>query len=188
MVDYCDVSLLDNSTGVLTDEILSKSIECVFGSQETDVIKAVNMMNQQILPTYSEKTNTMLLMNNSYNSTSYVKDDLLTKKTDVERMNQSARRDIHKVRYAFLQKRRQAAYYRFMSGVIQSLIVICALAAILVAFYKLDKLTPKMLTAGIMTMVALFLVVIAVIIKNNLTRRPDDWNKFYFTPNNPTTQ
>lgn len=184
-MDYCDISLLNNSTGVLSDEVLKNSIDCVLGTSETDVIKTVNVINQQILPAYSERTNTMVLMNSSYNSSSYVKDDLLSKKSEVERMNQLARNNIHKVRYSYLQKKRATEYYKFMSGVFQSLIVIAVLSAILAAFYKMGKLSSTMLTAGIAAMVALFLMVVAVIVKNNLTRRPDDWNKFYFTPNNP---
>lgn len=184
-MDYCDISLLNNSTGVLSDEVLKNSIDCVLGTSETDVIKTVNVINQQILPAYSERTNTMVLMNSSYNSSSYVKDDLLSKKSEVERMDKLARSNIHKVRYSYLQKKRAVEYYKFMSGVIQSLIVIAALSAILAAFYKLGSLSGTMLTAGISIMVALFLMVVAVIVKNNLTRRPDDWNKFYFAPNNP---
>lgn len=186
-MDYCDVSALTNSTGTLSEEAALNLIECIFGSQETDMIKAVSVMNQSILPTYSEKTNTMLLMNNSYNTTTYMKDDLMSKKTEVEKLNSDVRRNIHNVRYAYLQKRREAAYYRFMSGVIQALIVICAISAMLFVLYKAKYISTTMLGAGIATIVALTLIVIAVIIKNNMTRRPDDWNKFYFAPSNPST-
>jgi len=186
MANNCDITLLNNSTGILTDEVLNNSINCVLGSSDTDIIKTMNIVNQQILPAYSEKTNTMLLMNSSYNSSSYVKDDLLTKQAEVEKQNQQARNSIHKTRFAYLQKKRMAEYYKFMSGVIQALIVIVALSAILASLYKMKKLSTMAMSAGIMTMVLLLLLVLAVLIKNNLTRRPDDWNKFYFAPNNPS--
>lgn len=188
MANNCDISLLNNSTGVLSDEVLNNSINCVLGSSEMDVIKTMNIVNQQILPAYSEKTNTMLLMNSSFNSSSYVKDDLEGKKQDVEKQKQKARNSVATVRYNFMQKRRTAEYYRFMSGVTQALIVIVAFSAILASMYKLKKISTMWLSAGIMIMVALLLLVVAVIIKNNLTRRPDDWNKFYFAPNNPSAR
>lgn len=185
MANNCDITLLNNSTGVLSDEVLNNSINCVLGSSDMDVIKTMNIMNQQILPAFSEKTNTMLLMNSSFNSSSYVKDDLNSKKAEVEKQNQRARNSIHKVRFSFLQKRRMAEYYKFMSGIIQALIVVVALSAILASLYKVKKIPTMWLSAGIMTMIALLLLVVALLVKNNLTRRPDDWNKFYFAPNNP---
>lgn len=185
MADNCDITLLNNSTGILSDEVLNNSINCVLGSSEMDVIKTMNIINQQVLPAYSERTNTMLLMNSSYNSSSYVKDDLLSKKDQVRKQDVQARNSIHKVRYSYLQKKRAAEYNKFLSGVIQSLIVIVALSAILASLFKLKKITHMWLGVGIMTMVALFLLVVAVIVKNNLTRRTDDWSKFYFSPNNP---
>lgn len=186
MADNCDITLLNNSTGVLSDEVLNNSINCVLGSSQMDVIKTMNIINQQILPAYGERTNTMLLMNSSYNSSSYIKDDLQTKKQEVEKQNERARNSIHKVRFSYLQKKRSAEYNKFMSGIIQALIVIVALSAILAALYKLQKLPTSWLATGILTMVALFLFVVALIVKNNLTRRTDDWSKFYFAPNRPS--
>lgn len=185
MATNCDISLLNNSAGTLSDDVLNNSINCVLGSSEMDVIKTMNIMNQQILPAYSDKTNTMLLMNSSYNSSSYVKDDLTSKHVEVEKQNEKARNNVAKVRFSYMQKKRATAYYKFLSGVMQSLIVIVALSAVLASMYKLKQVTVGWLSAGIMTMVCLLLIVVAIIVKNNLTRRPDDWNKFYFAPSNP---
>lgn len=185
MADNCDITLLNNSTGVLSDEVLNNSINCVLGTSDMNVIKTMNIINQQLLPAYSERTNTMLLMNSSYNSSSYVKDDLLSKKEAIQNQNNKARNDIHKVRFAYLQKKRTAAYNKFMSGIIQAMIVIVAISAILQSLHKLGKISTGWFSAGIMIMLALFLFVIAIIVKNNLTRRTDDWNKFYFAPSKP---
>lgn len=182
----CNAELLLNSTGIVDSSALAKAISCVMGDTTAQSDNAMTILRQHIIPAYSDATSTMVLMNTSYNNSAYVRDDINTRKLEMERMSQSTRNNIHKVRYTYMQKRRQAAYYTFMSGVMQSLIVIVSLSAVLASMYKLGLLSPKMLAAGVMTMVLLFLLVIAVIIKNNLTRRPDDWHKFYFAPNNPS--
>lgn len=190
MSSDCDFAIFNNSTGIMSDELVSKAMQCVFDTNTSDLesVKTMNLINNHILPKYEEKTNTMMLMNSSYNSSTYIKEDLDSKRAEVEHINALARKNIHKVRYSYLQKRRETAYYRFMSGVIQSLILIIAVSAILIAFYKMGKLSPILMGACIVSIVAIFLIVIAIIIKNNLTRRPDDWSKFYFAPTRPDTK
>lgn len=182
----CNVNLLNQSTGQINTDYLGSVMNCVMGDSTIEVTKALSYLKELLIPKYSENTNTMMVMNKSFTSSSYVKDDLEHKKNELQHMNSMTRSSIHKVRYNYMQKQRKAAYYEFMSGVVQSLIVIVALSAVLASMHKLKLISAMWLGAGIMTMVALFLLVVAVLVKNNLTRRPDDWSKFYFAPNNPT--
>ncbi len=180
-------TIVQSSTGALSPSVLA--YELGVHDQSSIVKDVIDHLQLESVPNYSAGTQTVLMMNNSYNSASYMKDDLQEKLNAASSINAQARVGIHKMRAVYMQKKNTIGYMTFISGVVQALIVIACLTAVLAALYMNAADQNKMwYIAGACAIFAMFLVVVAVIIKNNYTRRPDDWNKFYFTPNKPSRE
>lgn len=177
------MSVVTNSQGIIDNSTVVDSLNTL--NDTTFLQNTVKLINDQVVPKYSMNTNVAMLMNDSYNNAEYMAKDLQVKKQDAYTINEKTKTGVHKVRFTFLQKRHQAAYNRFISSVIQATIIVISITAIIASMYKLERLPPRFVGVSIFVLIALFLLVLAVIIKNNMTRRTDDWNKFYWQPNVP---
>lgn len=182
-------TIVQSSTGALSPSVLA--YELGVHDQGSHVKDVIDHLQLESIPNYSTGTRTLLMMNNSYNSASYMKDDLQSKLQNASSINAQARVGIHKMRAVYMQKKNTIGYLTFISGVVQALVVIACLSAVLAALYmsaSSQNQNKMWYIVGACVIFALFLTVVAVIVKNNYTRRPDDWNKFYFTPNKPSRE
>lgn len=171
------------STGEITQETLDNAMQSIFSTRQT-AYDFRDVLNNEIIPMYSDTTNFMVVMNNSYNNATYINNDFVSKKEEAGRIHQKTRNGVAKERDVFFQQKHTIGYNRFLSGMIQALIVIVAISGIMFGLWAVGKISVKMLGAVVTVMVMCFLIVLAIVIKNNLTRRSDDWTKFYFAPYN----
>lgn len=169
------------STGEITQETLDSLMGNLFSSRQT-ASDIRDILNNEIIPMYSDTTNFMMVMNNSMNSANYIHDDFQVKKAEAERVHKSTTNSVAKQRATYFEKKRTIGYNTFMAGVIQALIIVMGISGILFGMWSVGKLGTKALGAVVAVMMACLLLVVAVMVKNNLTRRVDDWNKFYFSP------
>ena len=179
-------NLIGSSIGNATHDIIENELNSLL--QSNDIVHdVVIQLKDNIIPAYSDNTNVLLMMNNSYNSAAYISGDLKSKQQHAESLNKQSRSGIHTMRNVYMQKQYTIGYTRFLSGVVQSLVVIVCVIGILISLQKPGKIPSKQwLIIGCLVIAGLFLLVLAAIIKNNMTRRPDDWSKFYFFPSQPT--
>lgn len=183
----CQSFMIYDANNKITETNYTGFINCLSTNHQLNSNQIRTYLTNQIIPDYMNSTMQIISLNNAHVSTNYLKNDLIQKNVESIAMNKKAINNVEKVRYSYLQKKRTSAYYKFMSGIIQSLIIIIAISSILFIFYKNKKLSPMLLGAAISIIMAMFLIVVAILIKNNMTRRQDDWGKFYFAPNNPSS-
>lgn len=169
------------STGEITQETLDSAMESIFATKQT-AADFRDILNNEIIPMYSDTTNFMVVMNNSFNSANYIHDDFQQKKTEAQRIHEKTKNNVAKEREVFFQQRRTIGYNTFLSGMIQALIVVVGVSGIMFGLWGVNKISTKMLGAVVSIMLMCLLLVLAILVKNNLTRRVDDWNKFYFSP------
>ena len=141
-------------------------------------------LQQQLIPDFTKMLETLLMMNTSYNNTQYINKDMKAKAIDAMNKERLTRSSVHKSRYSYMQKKYTIGNNNFMTGVFQGSILIACIVAALVAFYKMKSLSKMFVALIVSIVVAAFLFVVALLAKNNMTRRVDDWNKFYFGPYN----
>lgn len=171
------------STGEITQETLDNAMANIFSAKQT-AADFRDVMNNEIIPMYSDTTNFMVVMNNSFNNATYINSDFAQKKDEADRLHNRTKNGVAKERDNYFQQKRTIGYNSFMSGMIQTLILIISVSGILFGLWAVGKISTTMVGAVVSVMVMCFLIVMAIVIKNNLTRRPDDWNKFYFAPYN----
>ena len=136
----------------------------------------------QLLPNFTEMVQKMLMVNTSYNNTQYINDDLKAKAIDAVNKERLTRSSVHKTRYSYMQKKYTIASNNFMIGIFQGSILVACIAASLLAFYKMKSLSKGFVLLTVCIIVAAFLFIVALIMRNNMTRRVDDWAKFYHGP------
>jgi ABC-type dipeptide/oligopeptide/nickel transport system permease component len=126
----------------------------------------------------------VLMMNTSYNTSQYINNDVKAKAIDALNKERLARSGVHKARYSYMQKKYTIGSNKFMTGVFQGSILVACIAATLIAFNKMKSLGTMFVALTVAIVVAMFLFIVAMMARNNLTRRVDDWDKFYFGPHN----
>ena len=142
---------------------------------------------QQLIPDFTKMIESLLMMNTSYNNTQYINKDMKAKAIEAMNKERLTRSSVHKSRYSYMQKKYTIGNNNFMTGVFQGSILVTCIVVALFAFYKMKSLSKMFVLLIGCIVVAAFLFVVALLAKNNMTRRVDDWNKFYFAPYNMTS-
>lgn len=164
--------------------VMESTFNNVIQQTQNDVGSLREVFTQRVLPFFSQMLVTVLMMNTSYNNTSYISQDMESKAKDAKQKENLTRSSIHKARFSYMQKKYKIGYNKYVTGVLQGAILVACVAGSLIAFQRMKKLS-GMFTGLVVGVIALmFLIIIAVIAKNNMTRRVDDWDKFYFAPYN----
>lgn len=148
-----------------------------------DVTGIRDSITQDILPAISHGLNDTMLLNTSLNSTNYIKKDLDSKLTGVKNNQNTAQNNLVKTRYSYMQKVNAIQQYKFWIYVMVGAIFVACVAFVLLAMNKM----PAWLNYSIISFVAfVYCFIVLLALKNNSNRHNDDWNKFYFSPYQPT--
>jgi hypothetical protein len=165
-----NVAYTTSFPGYTRDDLAS--IEEVF---ETMDIKYQTML--QNIQSANDMTNINSYMGNMYDAES--KRITSLKNTSVN--------NVFKMRQTYMTTKYAVAYNQFISKVLMFTLTILVMCAILgcLAVWPATKPTIAITIAicGAITIVVIYLIILALFYHRMLERRKDDWNKFYF--NNP---
>jgi hypothetical protein len=139
-------------------------------------------IRNQVIPKITHSLNDTMLLNTSLNSTHYIKKDLDGKLSGVVHHQGIAQSNLTKTRYNYMQKTNAISVYRFWINVIVGAIFVACCAFVLLGANKMSAWLNYSII-GFITFVYVIIVLLAL--RNNSSRRNDDWNKFYFGPYQP---
>lgn len=148
-----------------------------------DVSVFREIIRNQLIPQVAHSLNDTMLLNTSLNSTNYIKNDLDGKYAGVVERQGIAQANLAKTRYNYLQKANTIAAYRFWINVIVGAIFVACSAFVILGANKMAAWLNYSII-GFVTFV--YVVIVLMALKNNSSRRNDDWNKFHFGPYQPT--
>jgi hypothetical protein len=168
---------------------MQQYLQEVLGStgSSDDIAQVRTLVSGKVLPLFNNMLMSTLMLNTSYNSTKYVADDVKAKQLDASIQEQRLRNNISKVRYSFIQKKYIVSYNNFISGCIQGAIIVFSISAILIGLWFQERISSTIAAIIIGIVVITYLIMVAVLVSNNMYRRKDDWNKFYFGPYDPSS-
>jgi hypothetical protein len=173
---------LGQNADVRTPEIRSDLDAWSFPGHTKDQLAQIENVFNTSRQQYMKETGDMKMLNNLANVSAYVSGSVVKEYDRLSYLRERSFSNVHKMRQHYMLKQYDVYYTRFQSGVIQfSLFVACVCGFILM--YTLKEENPMSNTVAfsiIASMVAFYLLVLIVFIKDMLTRRKDDWNKFYF--------
>ena len=168
--------------------VFSSNLTATLSNKNLDnVIQVRSLLEQQVLPYFSQMLFTTLMMNTSYNSTKYITNDMENKAKDAREKETKARNSIGKARYNYFQKKYTISYNKFISGVLQGAILTVAICAVLAGLHLNGMLSSTIVAVLVSCIVLVYMIILAILLKNNSNRRKDDWNKFYFAPFTPSS-
>ena len=143
-------------------------------------------LQQSSMSSFDSALQNALVMNTSYASTQFIKNDMELKKLDAEKKEKITRNEISKARYKLMQKQYTINSNNFISGVLQGLLLLLAIITIMICFMRLGKLSSTMAIILSVLLSCIYLFIVLLLVRNNYQRRKDDWTKFYFAPYQPS--
>jgi lipopolysaccharide export LptBFGC system permease protein LptF len=173
--------------GMLSSGAYSAS-PSTFSSAVTDNMFGANNQNQQNIVNavmldiekYLVGTNQAIVLNDITNTNDYVYDTVNNEKTRTDTLKKKTGSMINRTRQSFLQKRYRIEYNRFVTSMLMFMTLTVLVVACMFGLMKQDHVN-LLVAAGVSSIaVFFFLIAVLVYIKNNQTRRKDDWSKYYF--------
>ena len=131
---------------------------------------------------YFEQTKDIMMLNDFRNSTTYLTDVMGSETQRITRLKAKTIDQVHKIRQSYLMKKYRIAYNIFVANIIQfTLFVVIVFAVMFTMRVTYPSLVGTTLALSVsLTVLAIYLLILMVVIKNHQTRRKDDWNKFYY--------
>jgi lipopolysaccharide export LptBFGC system permease protein LptF len=130
---------------------------------------------------YLLDTNQNLMLNDVYNTNMFLKESMSKEMERTSSLRNKTFNDIHKTRERYMRSQYDIQYYNFIAAVMQGTMFIILCIALLLAFYKQKKISIKIGSIIVGILVLIYVIIVLMYIKQNQSRRKDDWNKFYFT-------
>lgn len=152
----------------------------VFGNTLDNSTTIINSVVADI-EQYLVDTNQSIIMNDVTNTNDYVTGSIFNEKNRTTTLRDKTSNMINRTRNTFLQNKYQIEYHNFIGSCLQFFTFMILIIACMFALLKQESI-PALVAYGVScTALVLFLLVVVVYIKNNQTRRKDDWNKYYFS-------
>lgn len=140
---------------------------------------------EQVLENMDHKYRSMLTQitqtNNLMNINSYASNVYETESARMAHLRDQSVNNVYKMREGYMTNKYHVSYTQFITRITMltlAIVILCAVAACLV-FYK-NMLSMRIAVCIAITLVLIYLFIVALLYRKMLERRKDDWTKFYF--------
>lgn len=141
-------------------------------------------LNQEYQERMETNTNTLAIMNESYNANRYIKGTIGTESDRINKLDSQAKRDIYKLRHEQMYYTNKAAYYAFGTRVIIFTLYVTLLAFIPAAMWRAGKVSSIVVATSVGVLMLIYLLVLVLAFAVTARRRKGDWNQFYWKSGN----
>jgi hypothetical protein len=137
---------------------------------------------------YQEMLSQIQTMNDLTNINDYVGNMYNAENTRVTHLKNSSVNNVYKAREQYSTTKYAVSYTKFITNAViftLGMLIVCGVLVCLTVFKAGGSETPmlslKMCVCFVIVIVALFMIVMAMVVRQMMTRRSDDWDKRYFS-------
>jgi hypothetical protein len=133
---------------------------------------------------YIKQSQMLTSMNDLVNINSFVQDNMDKEYLRSNQLRNNTFNNVHKTRQYYMLRKYDIEYNKFLTKIIMfSFFVAIVCALIWCTTLDADiKLNAKLAIAVISLVLAVYLLILVLLIKDMMLRRKDDWNKYYYGP------
>lgn len=129
---------------------------------------------------YVTMTDTMAQMNEALNANVYITTSLASEFDRVTKLDESAKKDIHKVRQRFMAVSFLNENYKFLTNVAMFTLVVTLILLSLTAAWRMNKVPDVLYYILCGVVIALYTGSMFVMFRHAAARRNYQWNKYYW--------
>lgn len=133
---------------------------------------------------YLVDTNQAMLLNDVTNTNTFLRDSIGKELEKNTTLRDKTFNQIHKTRHNYLNKRYTTKNNQFVASLLQATIFVVLVLGCLFAMLKDEQLGQNTVIIIASVLVAFYLLIMILFLKQNQLRRKDDWDKFYFPGKN----
>jgi heme/copper-type cytochrome/quinol oxidase subunit 4 len=153
-------------------------------SQDAKTAISLQLSNYELTEQQRRATDLLAQVNESWNSNRYIVNAVAREKQRVEQLDAQAKRDI----YLSRQTQQSADYKTHLFACMVRVLIVTLIGTLLtlvpVAMWRAGALSGKALIFFVVLILAIYMVVTVIIVRNAGVRRQGQWDKYYFSAKN----
>lgn len=153
--------------------------QAIPGHQQDQLSMIENLFFTKLME-YNSDTTSMVVLNDLANVNKFANDTADNETKRLSRLRTRTTSDLMKAKTEYLQLSYSIDYQRFQISVIQFTFFCIILLAMFVYIKQKDYISWWVFGTGAACIGIIYVIIIAFIYQNMLSRRKDDWNKYYF--------
>ena len=169
-----------NSAGAIDATAMNISKNQLPGQSKDDLSRMQAIINDKFMQ-YQDGTLSMVMQNDMNNVNSYLSESVSNENARSQRLLESTNNALYKAKQAYMMKKYDIAYTQFVSGLLQFTLFTVIICSFILALIFSNVFNDLWGYSIIIMIISLYLIILVLFIRQNMMRRKDDWNKFYYT-------
>lgn len=153
-----------------------------FPAHTQDQLANIESKFAELQSIYKKQTEEMQTVNALANVGNFMENTMKSEHEKMSKLRDKTFSNVHKMRHHFMMLKYDINYNRFVSGIIQFTMFTFILCGTLYAFTIKENppITETVALWVIGLIMTIYILIIFIIIRRFMSRRKDDWDKYYF--------